>query len=878
MRHQETIYIQNQNSAVRNKDILNVNMSSDFCVFSSPTFDIYGTTKIPCNTLDFTLTGYTFTAMLSSAYTSCFVIQSASTGCYVSTDWETVIYNDGNVVYSGIFYTTTSISGDTPNNLQFANSISKGFDILKYDYIQSGTTFNLNKPYGVKELMIDVCINFNGNNSFSCPAGYSATPSNDACQQIIVTGATYNGSGGTISAGDRTTDYSVYGAYFYPNVSTYGSLPVYYTGDSGNMLNQTGGTITPIAINSSNNFWASLSNTSYGRLNNVGLSASTTDYLGFTQCIDVPVAGTYYVGMAADNYCKFTINGVLIANFSSSTSQDNFRKWSVFQVQLNSGKNIIEIYGKNAGSSTAFGAEIYNPSSFAVLTGATGTTQAGIIFSTANEIGQQWTLGGSVGYSCPSGYALDGCGSTYTCTKISTTGFTGCTVFCTDACTNVVDEVFSSITNTNSSVYLLDNNISELPIVFKFNNTLDTNTRNFKYEVYKFDEANNIFVVPPVYKSPVIPYSQILNNTLQQQIPISSLNIDGDYLIKGYFESNVGTTYLNMLGKTIDTSYYKSGSAFQLYEPTLDHYFIAIQQADIPIFNQTNGNIPPFNAVLPLYQQAIIVNDAAPSGYTRTGSTFTLNSEYTGDIIVTLNGLVLAKNHDYTLSGTALTFVATIHNGDVITIAYTRTTTLSITSENLFLGIITSGTTNNQGSNRYYHNNTTGKYEIYTSNNILNFTSTLVMVNGVTLTNQIDFYQSTTNNQRIILNGIIMSGDIITMIYYPQANVINGIIQTNNLLSWSIANPPQANNGAFNIQFSTGTTFSSLTVSDTIEYQPTITTYTGNLALTGSVGTNYYYRVQNIKNYRSICGDIIQSTAYSETVGVKIQSNAINSY
>ena len=48
MRHQQVIYIQNENSAVKNSDILNVNMSSDLCVFQSPLFNLSGASKIDC--------------------------------------------------------------------------------------------------------------------------------------------------------------------------------------------------------------------------------------------------------------------------------------------------------------------------------------------------------------------------------------------------------------------------------------------------------------------------------------------------------------------------------------------------------------------------------------------------------------------------------------------------------------------------------------------------------------------------------------------------------------------------------------------------------------------------------------------------------------
>ncbi len=53
MRYQERIYIQNENSSVRNKDILNVNMSSDLCVFQSPLFNISGASKLDCTCAPF---------------------------------------------------------------------------------------------------------------------------------------------------------------------------------------------------------------------------------------------------------------------------------------------------------------------------------------------------------------------------------------------------------------------------------------------------------------------------------------------------------------------------------------------------------------------------------------------------------------------------------------------------------------------------------------------------------------------------------------------------------------------------------------------------------------------------------------------------------
>jgi hypothetical protein len=60
MRYQERIYIQNNNDAVRNKDILSFNMSSDMSIFEGPLFNVSGASKIDC-------TGITSSYVISTA-------------------------------------------------------------------------------------------------------------------------------------------------------------------------------------------------------------------------------------------------------------------------------------------------------------------------------------------------------------------------------------------------------------------------------------------------------------------------------------------------------------------------------------------------------------------------------------------------------------------------------------------------------------------------------------------------------------------------------------------------------------------------------------------------------------------------------------------
>jgi hypothetical protein len=901
MRYQERIYIQNENRAVRNKDMLNVNMSSDFCVFQSPKFNVSGATKVQCGSIvTCELSGVSLNSMLTASTATCLSGLSSNT-CLTATTWEARIYENDEIAYSGTFY-TTSITGDTPSDSYFINEVSLGLTTLGYTYTQTGSTFTIDKKGNVGNFEIDACVLFKiAPSNFSCPIGFSATPANDSCVQITTTAATFNGSGATIVAGNTVTDYGNLGTYFYPNIQNNGALPLFY--DVTFLLkDQSGGTVSATnTVTGGNPFWYNSGTTINGRLNNIGLSADTGEWLGFSKCIDISTAGTYYVGIGADNYCRVTLDGVRVIDFSATTGA-NFKFWSVFPFYLSSGKHIIEMEGLNQSASSSFGAEIYNPIDFSTLTASTSTgiTQANVIFTTANYIGSRWEIGTSVGYSCPSGYSLDTCAG-FTCTKIVSSGITGtpCTgMSCTATCTTACSDTFPYINNTSQGVYVVDSNTTSIPVSFNFTaNTSEFLTHNtsFKYEVYKYNSTLNVFSVPPVYKSDSIAYSAFSGtNILNVSIPISGLSLDGDYLIKGYYEADACTDFLYRLGKKIDTVIYSQGSEYQLYNPSLDFYFVATTEADVPIFTQSQlVGLSSYDS-LALYQQVIFVDDnstfvvdentnpdilATGNTYTRSGSTISLNSEYIGDIIVTLNGLTLSKDLDYSLSGTILTFFGTIMNGDVITIVYTRTSSLTIVADTIQINSeIPNGTTGNQGTNKFYYNETTGKYEIYMNNEPLDNSKIVVMLNGATLVSDVDFYQSTSNNKRLILAGTLLVGDIITIVYYPKANLINGITQTNNTISWYIPTTPQSNNGEFSLEYSTGNSFTTLTVADTIPYEIGVTNYSGNLSVTGDVGTNLYYRVKNTKNYESICGDLIESVAYSEIVPIVIQSNAINSY
>lgn len=242
---------------------------------------------------------------------------------------------------------------------------------------------------------------------YTCAIGYSATPANDCCKIIETVFPLGYVSGGTISAGSPSIDYGISGTYFYNNIRNLdnSAFPVFYSG--GSLMNQTGGTITPTIITTGSTFWASSGSTSNGRLNNAGINGNgtgLTDNYGFTYSISAATGGTYYLGIGSNsNASLIKINSEPLLFFvSSGLTSVEYNRWTVFEVDLCSGLNLIETRYYGSGASIDFGFEIYKPDSFLALTGATtsGITEANVIASTKDKVGGLFDIGSTVGYTC----------------------------------------------------------------------------------------------------------------------------------------------------------------------------------------------------------------------------------------------------------------------------------------------------------------------------------------------------------------------------------------------------------------------------------------------------------------------------------------------
>jgi hypothetical protein len=253
----------------------------------------------------------------------------------------------------------------------------------------------------------------------TCPPGWQLSSDGTYCYSQVFTPATPP-SGGTASPAVAQSDisYSTCGSYIF---------------NSGYSVNGTG---VATQIPTTNAFWVNGSGncvdnlTTQGPMNRCAIWTSVYEdnqTVGFSTCINVSVATTYYVGCGADNYVIINIDGVniltqdptaLFGQFPmAGPNAAPFKVWFIYPVTIEPGSHVLETIGFNVSSVAGFGVEIYQNTA-AEIALASSYSGLNLIFSTKNVVGQPIQIGsGGLGYTCPVGYSLQPCNSPIQCVQ-----------------------------------------------------------------------------------------------------------------------------------------------------------------------------------------------------------------------------------------------------------------------------------------------------------------------------------------------------------------------------------------------------------------------------------------------------------------------------
>lgn len=431
-------------------------------------------------------------------------------------------------------------------------------------------------------------------------------------------------------------------------------------------------------------------------------------------------------------------------------------------------------------------------------------------------------------------------------------------------------KMLSGMTSGDTGIHLIETNGDPIDLIFKFSGSPLNVDTIFGYNIYKFDDKSNVFKEPYVIKSDGVVYNSfIFSNIVSDTIPSTNM-CDGEYIIKPNYDYKICTDILGKLNLRNQTTSSIAVGEFNLYNETYDYYFAAIYSARKPIFDLTPQGERPLGSL------NVISIIPESSGQT----TFTVDNQFNGSPIVTLNGLVLAVNEDYSVTGSTITLVESTYIDDIITIIFVGAGSANGLVANSYVVTtpILEGPTDMQGDAIIYYNIGTKKFEYYLATEPISGDDIVVTINGVVLANNIDYYQSITNKKRIILEGDIFVGDVITVVYNGHATYVGAVDSNSITVYWTIDVAPQKTNGRFILQLSNSKNFSSISASATTQYIVGNRVYKANLPMYGSVGDERFYRVVNEKNYVTILDDVITSTNVSEVIPIIIRTNSLNNY
>lgn len=431
-------------------------------------------------------------------------------------------------------------------------------------------------------------------------------------------------------------------------------------------------------------------------------------------------------------------------------------------------------------------------------------------------------------------------------------------------------KISSGLTINSPIVNIVDKNQLEFQLNMYFieNSGIINDGVTFNYEIYKFNKVSNFFSTDIlVQKNNITKNSLVGSINYDVNLMMSNLQPDSEYVIKITYNFNNCNYILNLFSDKT-TTVNGGDLMYGVYNDDYDFYFIIVTNPDKPILSINTKDELIIGSLLT--ESFIVKNEK---------QTIVISEKYAGSPIVSLNGLVLTLDGDYTITNNIINFTGRLNNGDIINVIYTLSGYGGgINNEVFGIGNVVSGVTNGELDNRCYYNTDTQKYEVFIENVVNDFSSIILSLNGAILLNGVDFYQSISNPKKIILNGILLNNDILNVFYSNFDNFDGGIESSDLTLFWSIDNPIENEDGSFIVNVSKDKLFNTIHSTVEIPYENYISNYVCNLSLPGSFGDKYFVKIVNKKTYTNVLNETIILENESETLKLVLKTNNNNSY
>lgn len=460
-------------------------------------------------------------------------------------------------------------------------------------------------------------------------------------------------------------------------------------------------------------------------------------------------------------------------------------------------------------------------------------------------------------------------------------------------------KIMTGTTNLSAGVYIV-NTLSSVTFsaIFSANNTFDTffvDNDAIKFELYQRGDSTNIIIGTasnPYQIVPIISNPFFSPNILSSTIYFNKTNftpypsnfssvtftydltsVEGEFIIKGLYKWVNKTFFGKLIGQEYSENISTDSPTYLLYNDEIDYYFVYLKTAEKPtIF----GDLTLGKDII----STLSVFTLNPSCDNQTGflvpTTATLTNSNT---MVSVNGLVLSKT-EYGFTGNTLyIFGGIILTTDIITLVSSSSLSNSPLYTETYKVTSIPNTTYPSTGQKVIFNTSTNKYEYWLDYETIN--DPVITINGQVLTYQVDYYVSSSNKRRIILETTLFVNDIITAFYNSAMKGSNSIISNVYTLSWVLPNAVKNDLGYFLVELTdySDTNFSSPIFTGITFYSKNQSIYDINLSFYGGTyGQKYWARITNYKNYYTVLGELIQSTNTSDPIMLTIDTNALNNY
>jgi hypothetical protein len=389
-------------------------------------------------------------------------------------------------------------------------------------------------------------------------------------------------------------------------------------------------------------------------------------------------------------------------------------------------------------------------------------------------------------------------------------------------------------------------------------------------------------------------YVSITGNTINEIIYKGELPIkDAQYLLKDYNIFTTNSFTQNLKINTFDLTTQPTQSIFDE-----GWYFVTVTNPEKPtILLNTATNIS---------QDSRLVTEVAALLPDETNIFKVEGRALNNKFIVYVNGIQLTEGFDWNpvfgYNGVFELIDSVIEpTKDIVMVTYI---TYEGNIEDVFnfsenylnvdssvVSSITTGVTSGVTALTVNYNNIQNRQEILLTKNILEGSSVIFSVNGVRLTENVEYFKSTTNSSKLIL-GLgynITVGDSISIFYYTNNN--GGFLELGSYrtltptIYWYVPDSYQnylSSDGLFLVQVTTknDTSFSNPIQAKYVDFNRVENSYNVLLdQLPTNLGENFLVRVYFFKDYHILFNNIVTTRAISEIAGFSVNTNyAENTY